>query len=76
MKTAIYKNTYGNGEVSYVEYLVADDGKQLTNGDDFAIAISVTESEGWYEIDAPASEGEDASEADYLAALNELGVSE
>lgn len=30
----------------------------------------------WREIDAPIVDDEDATEADYLAALNELGVSE
>ena len=42
------KNTYGDGRIEYVEYVVAE----------------------------PVIEDEDAREADYIAALKELGVSE
>lgn len=73
MKTVTYKNTYGNGEVKTVDYLVADEGKQLTNGTDFASAIPMAESEGWSEVDTPAPD-EEATFDDALDALKELGV--
>ena len=58
--------------------LTAGEGKALTNDGGVTVwnCIAVDSADGWTEIDAPASEDEDATEADYLAALNELGVSE
>ena len=58
--------------------LTAAEGKALTNDGGVTVwnCIAVDSADGWTEIDAPASEDEDATEADYLAALNELGVSE
>lgn len=58
--------------------LTAAEGKALTNDGGMTAwnCIAVDSADGWTEIDAPAPEDEDATEADYLAALNELGVSE
>ena len=57
--------------------LTAAEGKALTNDGGVIVwnCIAVNNADGWTEIDAPAPEDEDATEADYLAALNELGVS-
>ena len=58
--------------------LTAAEGKALTNDGGVTVwnCIAVDSADGWTEIDAPVPEDEDATEADYLAALNELGVSE
>ena len=58
--------------------LTAAEGKALTNDGGITIwnCIAVDSVDGWTEIDALAPEDEDATEADYLAALAELGVSE
>ena len=57
--------------------LTAAEGKALTNDGGVTVwnCIAVNSADGWTEIDAP-SEDEDATEADYKAALAELGVSE
>lgn len=66
-----------NGTATERILLTAAEGKALTNDGGVTIwnCIAVDSADGWTEIDAP-SEDEDATEADYLAALNELGVSE
>ena len=58
--------------------LTAAEGKALTNDGGITIwnCIAVDSVDDWTEIDALAPEDEDATEADYLAALAELGVSE
>lgn len=58
--------------------LTAAEGKALTNDSGMTVwnCIAVNSADGWTEIDAPVPEDEEATEADYLAALNELGVSE
>ena len=58
--------------------LTVAEGKALTNDGGVTVwnCIAVDSADGWTEIDAPAPEDEDATESDYLAALNELGVSE
>ena len=58
--------------------LTASEGKALTNDGGVTVwnCIAVDSADGWTEIDAPVPEDEDATEADYLAALNELGASE
>ena len=58
--------------------LTAAEGKVLTNDDGVTVwnCIAVDSADGWVEIDAPVPEDEDATEADYKAALAELGVSE
>ena len=58
--------------------LTSAEGKALTNDGGATVwnCIAVDSADGWTEIDAPVPEDEDATEADYLAALNELGVSE
>lgn len=57
--------------------LTAAEGKALTNDSGVTVwnCIAVNSADGWTEIDVPAPEDEDATEADYIAALNELGVS-
>ena len=58
--------------------LTAAEGKALTNDGGATVwnCIAVGSADGWVEIDAPVPENEDATEADYKAALAELGVSE
>ena len=53
--------------------LTAAEGKALTNDGGMTIwnCIAVDSIDGWIEIDAPAPEDEDVTEADYLAALTE-----
>ena len=77
MTTKNVKHILGDGtEIDYVR-LTADEGKVLTDGTSEWNCVDVLPEDvgKWSEIDAP-SEDEDATEADYLAALNELGVSE
>lgn len=77
MTTKNVKHILGDGtEIDYVR-LTADEGKVLTDGTSEWNCVDVLPEDfgKWSEIDAPAPEDEDATEADYLAALNELGVS-
>ena len=77
MTTKNVKHILGDGtEIDYVR-LTADEGKVLTDGTSEWNCVDVLpeEVDKWSEIDAPVLEDEDATEADYLAALNELGVS-
>lgn len=76
MKIITYKNTDGKGDIELLQYYVADDGKMLSNGTDVACAIPIASADGWTEVDAPVSEDDEATEADYIAALAELGVSD
>lgn len=76
MTTKNVKHILGDGtELAYVR-LTADEGKVLTDGASEWNCVDVLPEDvgKWSEIDAPAPEDEDASAADYLAALNELGV--
>lgn len=78
MTTKNVKHILGDGtELAYVR-LTADEGKALTDGNTEWNCVDVLpgDVDKWSEIDATAPEDEDASEADYIAALNELGVSE
>ena len=78
MTTKNVKHILGDGtEIDYVR-LTADEGKVLTDGtSEWNCVDALPEDVGkWSEIDTPVLEDEDATEADYLAALNELGVSE
>lgn len=78
MTTKNVKHIYGDGtEIAYVR-LTADEGKALTDGTSEWNCVDVTPEDvgKWIEIDAPIVDDEEATEADYLAALNELGVSE
>lgn len=78
MTTKNVKHIHGDGtEIAYVR-LTADEGKVLTDGTSEWNCVDVLPEDvgKWSEIDAPAPEDEDATESDYLAALNELGVSE
>lgn len=70
--------TYGDGTTETRMLLTADGGKALTNdgGDTLWNCVETTSADGWMEVDAPIAEDEDATEADYIAALAELGVSE
>lgn len=70
--------TYGDGTTETRVLLTADDGKALTNdgGETLWHCVETTGEDGWTEVDAPPAEDEDATEADYIAALAELGVSE
>ena len=78
MTTKNVKHIYGDGtEIDYIR-LTAYEGKALTDGISEWNCVDVLpkDADKWSEIDAPISEDEDATEADYLAALAELGVSE
>ena len=78
MTTKNVKHILGDGtEIDYVR-LTADEGKVLTDGDFEWNCVDVLpeDVDKWSEIDVPIVDDEDATEADYLAALNELGVSE
>lgn len=70
--------TYGNGTTEIRVLLIADDGKALTNdaGKTLFNCVEVLSADGWEEVDAPVSEDYEATEADYIAALAELGVSD
>ena len=79
----LYKYERENGGITVspikpnVEYtemyrLVADEGKVLTqNGVDITSCTDVESTDGWCEIDEP---NEEANEADYQSALEDLGV--
>ena len=75
MTTKNVKHIYGDGtEIAYVR-LTADKGKMLTDDTSEWNCVDVLPEDvgKWSEIDALAPEDEDATEADYLAALAELG---
>ena len=60
------------GEYQPMYRLVADEGMALTkDGENLTSCTDVESTEGWYEVEA--AEGE-ATEQDYLDALNTLGV--
>lgn len=66
-------------DVEYTEMvrLVADEGKVLTQDGVTFFGCTDTElTDGWYEVDAPdaPTDPDEATEQDYLNALNELGV--
>ena len=78
MTTKNVKHILGDGtEIDYVR-LTSDEGKVLTDGTNEWNCVDVLPEDvgKWSEIDAPIVDDEDATESDYLAALNELGVSE
>ena len=61
--------------------LVADDGMALTNGEAVTTVVDTDSVEGWTEIEAPAdwwdeTSPDEATEADYIEALQQLGVLE
>lgn len=77
MTTKNVKHILGSGEeIDYIR-LTADDGKVLTDGTNEWNCVDVlpADVDKWSEKDAPVND-EEATEADYLAALAELGVSE
>ena len=64
-----------------IRVLTPDEGKYLTNGETYSTKVYLGKNaspDEWREVDEiPAEEDDDeASEADYLAALAELGVTE
>lgn len=71
--------TYGDGTTETRVLLTADEGKALTNDGNTewnCVDVLPDEVGNWGEIDASVVDDEEATEADYLAALNELGVSD
>lgn len=78
MTTKTVNHTYGDGTTKALTLLVADEGKALTNdgGETLHNCIAVENADGWVEVDAPITEDDEATEADYIAALAELGVSD
>ena len=78
MNTKNVKHILGDGtEIAYVR-LTADDGKVLTDGTNVWNCVDVLPDDvgDWSENDAPIADDAEATEADYLAALAELGVSD
>lgn len=66
-------------DVEYTEMvrLVADEGKVLTRDEvTFSACVDTDIADGWHEVDAPdaPTDPDEATEQDYLNALNELGV--
>ena len=60
------------GEYEPMYRLVADEGMALTkDGENLTSCADVESVEGWYEV---AEETEEATEQDYIHALNEMGV--
>lgn len=77
MTTKNVKHILGSGEeIDYIR-LTADEDKVLTDGTNEWNCVDVlpADVDKWNEKDAPVND-EDATEADYIAALAELGVSE
>lgn len=54
--------------------LLADEGKELTDGVTITACIDVSSPDGWTEIDDPGEDADEATAADYQAALAEMGV--
>ena len=54
----------------------ADPGMVLTDGETVAAVLDIpaADLDKWYEIEATPEDAPEATEADYIAALNELGV--
>ena len=78
MLTKNVKHIYGNGtEIDYIR-IIADEGKAITDGTSKYNCVDVLSGDvsKWIEIDAPIVDDEEANEADYKAALAELGVTE
>lgn len=63
----------GRIESDYVR-LVADDGKMLTNGLKSAYCIDVHKNDASNWIEVSDDTDDEATESDYLEALNDLGV--
>ena len=56
--------------------LIADDGKAITDGTTVAACIDVSSPDEWTEIDDPGEDNpNEATDADYQAALVEMGCS-
>lgn len=55
--------------------LIADEGKALTDGTTVTECTDTDKPDAWTEIDAPEDDPNAATEADYQAALEEMGVS-
>ena len=76
MTTKNVKHILGDGtEISYIR-LTADRSKALTDGTNEwnCVDVLAEDVEKWSEVDAPIVDDEDATEADYISALAELGV--
>lgn len=64
-------------EISPYVRLVADEGKALTDGETLATVIDTLDISAWQEVEAPELwEADEATEADYIEALQDLGVLE
>ena len=73
-ETILYK--YGNGTTEEKIRIRSDDGKVLTNDNGKTVwySIDVDTVDGWEEIADTNQIDEDATEADYIDALQDLGV--
>lgn len=63
---------FDNWEVAKFVRLVADEGKAITDGIDIINRIDTNRPENWSDCDSP--EEAEVTEADYITALNEMGV--
>lgn len=64
-------------EISSQIRLVADEGMGLTNGEMLVTVIDTFDESAWQEVEAPELwVADEATEADYLEALRNLGVIE
>ena len=73
-ETILYK--YGNGTTEEKIRIRSDDGKVLTNDNGKTVwySIDVDTVDGWEEITDTNQMDEDATESDYIDALQDLGV--
>lgn len=62
-----------DGEYTELFRLVADEGMVLTDGEQYVSCVDTDAPDIWTEVAEPEPTDE-ATEADYLNALNELGV--
>ena len=73
-ETILYK--YGNGTTEEKIRIRSDDGKVLTNDNGKTVwySIDVDSTDGWEEITDTNQMDDDATESDYITALQDLGV--
>ena len=65
-----------DSEYSELVRLVADDGMALTDGNSVTICVDTENAEAWTEIPNPGEnyDPDEATDADYQAALRDMGV--
>ena len=64
-----------DGDYTEMVRLVADEGMVLTQDEvTFTSCVDTDTADGWYEVEDATPDPDEATEQDYLNALNELGV--